>query len=282
LTITGTFSFSKIIRMLTALKKRFKRNPWIWYNIRNRGNHLYSVELGSNLQQVVDDLNIHGIAKSEFSLVFPDIDWDYFEEKVKQEVTRYESAGKISEHEDKSYMNFVLGLNPDYDADSLWSKVSEHPSLSSIASAYFQMKKVEMRYYNIWKHDASEGEAKGSQLWHRDREDVKIMKVFICVEEVDDKRGPFVYAPGTHLEGKIKGEPEYIVEKSGTHRTTDSMMKKLVPQSDWVWSTGKKGTIVFADTNGYHKGGYVKEGYRLLFTCMYVSPVSERHYFSRK
>jgi hypothetical protein len=177
-------------------------------------------------------------------------------------------------------MHFILGVKPKYNPNSFWSSLAENNSLKQIAMTYFKLKNVEMRYYNIWKHEHADNIETGSQLWHRDREDLKILKIFICVDDVTINNGPFVYAPGTHMSGKVKKNPNYFKEKDGTKRTTDEMMEMIVPKSDWIYSTGPKGTIIFADTNGFHKGGFVKSGQRLLFTCMYVSSASERFYFS--
>jgi hypothetical protein len=265
--------------MFIKIKKVIKRIPWVWYNLRNREFRDTPEPLGVDLKCVVDGLTSKGIVNSDFEIIFPDVSWDTFYADVYKAVGTYEKDGSFAEHNDKDYMSFVLGLNPIYEGRSLWSRIAEHHNLRSIAKSYFKMSRVDMRYYNIWKNEAASGEPSGSQLWHRDREDVKILKVFICIENVDDINGPFTYAPGTHMEGNIKGEPTYRIENHQTHRTTDDMMDKLVPRENWVKATGKKGSIIFADTNGYHKGGYVQEGRRLLFVAMYVSPASERFYF---
>jgi len=268
--------------MLTSLKKKIKRNPWFWYTIRNKNvSKKYSQPEGA-FKKIVDGLKTNGITTSQFRTVFPDLVWDDFKKDVYKAINDYETSGKVIEHDDKSYMNFVLGLEPTYIENSVWAKVANHQNLKTIADAYFKMKGTQMRYYNIWKHEPSEEAPKGSQLWHRDREDVKILKVFICMEDVTEQKGPFTYAPGTHMEGPVKKEADFLVEKTGPKRTTDDMMNKLVPKENWIKSVGNEGTIVFADTNGYHKGGEVKEGYRLLFTCMYVSPACERFYFKTR
>ena len=266
--------------MFANLKKWIKRQPFVWYYLRNRKfiNKIPTTQ--TELLPILQELSKKGIAKSNFSTLFPEMNWVEFSEQVYNAVADYEKNGKFSENSDKDYMNFVLGLNPSYNVNSPWAKIAEHPNLKNIAFGYFKLSSVDMRYYNIWKHEATQGEAKGSQLWHRDREDEKILKLFICMEDVDDTKGPFTYAPGTHKDGSVKSTPRFIKEASGVHRTTDEMMSEIVPQKEWVKATGKKGDIILADTRGYHKGGFVKEGYRLLFTCMYVSPASERLYFS--
>jgi hypothetical protein len=41
-------------------------------------------------------------------------------------------------------------------------------------------------------------EAKESQLWHRDAEDRRLIKVFIYLNDVGSQNGPFCYIPKTH------------------------------------------------------------------------------------
>lgn len=265
--------------MLNIIKKAIKQHPWVWYNVRNRRYRCTPQPIEEHLISILNDLDELGIARSDFRTIFPDISWEIFCSEVYKVLDENISNVKFIEHEQKDYVNFVLGLNPIYSSLSPWSRISEHKNLKNLASCYFRLSRVDMRYYNIWKHETSKGDAKGSQLWHRDREDEKILKIFICIEDVDDTKGPFTFATGTHKFGNLKGTPRYIKELSGVRRTTDQMMNEIVPMENWIKATGKKGDIIFADTSGYHKGGFVQEGYRLLFTCMYVSPACERNYF---
>jgi hypothetical protein len=97
--------------------------------------------------------------------------------------------------------------------------------------------------------------------------------VFVYLNDVNELQdGPFIYAPGTHQTGPIQQQPDYKVIKD-VKRTNDSQMDAVVSKDQWVVASGRKGTIVFADTHGMHKGGYVQRGERLLFTCMYLSPL---------
>ena len=52
-------------------------------------------------------------------------------------------------------------------------------------------------------------------------------------------------------------------------------MDQVIPKKDWIIGTGAKGTIIFADTRGFHKGGDARKGDRLMYTCMYTSPASD-------
>ena len=134
---------------------------------------------------------------------------------------------------------------------------------------------AKLRYYNVWKTFATETEARESQLWHFDREDNYILKAFLYLKDVDEGTGPFTYAPKTHPKGSLRSkQPEYFMEKN-VQRSTDDQMAAAVPKENWIRGAGKKGTIIFADTRGYHKGGEARTDDRLMYTCMFTSSASE-------
>ena len=112
---------------------------------------------------------------------------------------------------------------------------------------------------------------KMSQLWHRDPEDLMILKYFIFLEDIDIGNGPFMYVPGTHHLGKIKREPKSFKEYNAS-RVKDDEMIKILSREKWISAVGKRGTIFFADTKGYHKGGYLKKGTRWIMQGQYISP----------
>jgi hypothetical protein len=137
-----------------------------------------------------------------------------------------------------------------------------------------------LRYYNVWRTVMSLGAAKQSQLWHRDHEDRLILKCFVYLADVDETTGPFTYALGSHPKGHVPAV-EWFDER-GVRRTTDEQMARSVPRSRWRSATGSAGTIIFADTRGYHKGGHVQRGSRLMYNCMWTSPASSsREWFDR-
>jgi len=174
----------------------------------------------------------------------------------------------------KTFNLEALGSELVFDPNSIFSRYALKRSLLDIANAYFGMC-AKLRYYNVWYTFATEVSARESQLWHFDREDNYILKVFLYLDDVDEGAGPFTYAPGTHKKGKYRSiKPEYFLE-GGVRRTTDEQMNAVYPEDKWVRAVGKKGTIIFADTRGYHKGGEARTKDRLMFTCMYTSPASE-------
>ena len=181
------------------------------------------------------------------------------------------NSGPIGE---KTFNVELLGSPLEFDPSCIYARFALQESILSIANAYFGMR-AELRYYNVWNTFATSGEARESQLWHFDREDNYILKIFLYLDTVDDGAGPFTYAPGTHRKGpRWNQNPEYFLENN-VRRSTDEQMSKVVPQSEWIRALGQKGTLVFADTRGFHKGGEARDKDRLMYTCMFTSPASQ-------
>ena len=102
-----------------------------------------------------------------------------------------------------------------------------------------------------------------SQLWHRDKHDRKIIKIFLYLTDVDSKNGPFEYITKTHVNGKFWKKFRTI------ERLTDSELKGKNSEilSYKKICTGKAGDIIFVDTTGIHRGGYVQKGRRKIVEC---------------
>lgn len=180
----------------------------------------------------------------------------------------------------KNFIYEYLGRNPVINPQEVYARFALHDRILQIANAYLGMY-TRLRYFNIWHTFANSGAPRQSQLWHRDREDRYILKVFVYLSDVDEGAGPFTYAAGTHAKGKIRRIPESFLE-GGVQRTTDNQMAQVVPMDHWIKAKGVRGTIVFADTRGYHKGGLARDRDRVMYTCMFTSPASESEEFLRR
>jgi len=156
----------------------------------------------------------------------------------------------------------------------VFNKVALDPILLSIANDYLGCYAWLLRY-NVWLNLPVGGEPKSSQLWHRDygardaRENV--VKMFLLLSDVTMETGAFSYIPGTQLGGwRSRLSPKVSVRQpDGSLRTTDEDMKTVISESEWITPVGGPGTIIFTDTSGFHKGGYVRTGRRLLFKALY-------------
>lgn len=231
--------------------------------------------------RILSELNQNGIAISSVDKLLPNSSLfgelcEQVDQLEQSFSPKLEAARLAANHDTESLKTFIfklLGETPVLDPESVYARFALQPEILQIANAYFGML-TQLRYYNVWHTLASQSRARESQLWHRDREDHLILKLFVYFDDVDEGAGPFTYAPGTHRKGPIKQEPQTFMEK-GVQRWQDEQMIPIVPAEKWIKALGKKGDIVFADTRGCHKGGLARTKDRLLYTCLFTSPTSQ-------
>jgi hypothetical protein len=246
--------------------------------------------LSGEAARVLADLNRDGVAITSVSRLFGQ---NAYYDDLSSAVDKLEKAdlavqiaalragsshsGKAGQ---KSFIFPLLGEYPLLDAETVYARFALQGPILQIANAYLGMY-TRLRYYNVWHTFATKSDARQSQLWHRDREDLYIFKVFVYLSDVDEGAGPFTYARGSHHKGSHRRQPEYFLE-GNVKRSSDEQMQEAVPKQQWLSCVGPKGTIVFADTHGYHKGGLARERDRLMYTCMFTSPASQSEEFFRR
>jgi hypothetical protein len=174
----------------------------------------------------------------------------------------------------KTYIMHLLGSSsPSLDMTSIFARFALCKEIHNIAIDYFGMW-VKLIGYDLWHTFPTHQAPREAQLWHRDPEDRAILKVYVYISDVDHNSGPLSYACGTHAYGNVKGDPPFKIYKEGQNyvrRSNDTQMKKLVSEHQWKTAVGPKATVVFADTRGYHKGGWVTENERILYLCVFTS-----------
>ncbi|MFZ4671049.1 MAG: hypothetical protein ACOYLT_03445 [Flavobacterium sp.] len=129
-------------------------------------------------------------------------------------------------------------------------------------------------WLNIPKKDAP----KSSQKWHRDYEDLKLLKVFLYLGDVSLESGPLSYIESSQHTGKFgslfpRKFPNGVV-------VDDKDIESYFINEEQKTFTLKDGTIVFADTSGLHKGGHCISSERFLYTFTYTSfaGISKRNF----
>jgi hypothetical protein len=164
--------------------------------------------------------------------------------------------------------------------DDPWLRLGVNPRLLDLANAYLQMWS-KLEYVDVWyTPPAGADERKSSQRWHRDFNDRHLLKAFLYLVDVDEETGPFEYvprsAPGGELDRLWPWRPlgeNYPPEEEFAERVNGRS----------VTFTAPKGTIIFCNTSGFHRGGFAKAKPRVLATLTWDSPaslkaLSERNY----
>lgn len=280
-------------KTLRQLKEKARRSEFAWRYVFNlRPGLLYLLNrdsLSNEAARVVADLNQHGVAiTSVESLLNSPHDLHQLLATVSQTEREHQaaldearaSARDMSSDREKHFIYELLGTYPVLDKESVYAKFALQKPVLDIANAYFRMF-TRLRYYNVWRTFATDHAASASQLWHRDREDFLILKMFVYLSDVDEQAGPFTYASGTHRPSAGHKEPEYFLE-NGVKRSADEQMARVIPPQRWVKGVGRRGTIIFADTRGYHKGGLARATDRLMYTCMFTSQASQSKEFLQR
>ncbi|MEH2173420.1 phytanoyl-CoA dioxygenase [Nostoc sp.] len=115
----------------------------------------------------------------------------------------------------------------------------------------------------------------GTLLWHSDAEDRRIIKIFIYLNDVEEKTGPFEYIPRslTSLFSWSYIRLFYKLWKSGYMGIDDEQVKPVIPKSAWKSCPGPAGTVILVDTkNALHHGTVRTEERSTLFFCYTANP----------
>lgn len=139
--------------------------------------------------------------------------------------------------------------------------------LLALVNRYMGMRAY-LRAVELWWDRPTDAPPKETQLWHRDHDDLRNVKVFLYLTDVTVDTGPFCFIPRTHPQGERRH-----VYLSG--RTTDEQMEAIFPPSQWRVCTASAGTVIICDTCGYHKGLKPKRGDRLMVVLQYTSGSSQ-------
>jgi Phytanoyl-CoA dioxygenase (PhyH) len=204
-------------------------------------------------RELLAELKERGIAVRPFDAVFRD----------RSALERLTEAAKAHEGSGSPTKDFLRRLMPaSVTLDSPYVTLALEPQVVALANAYLGMRSY-LRALDVWLNIPTPDPPKLSQLWHRDYDDAINLKLFVYLSDVDERTGPFTFAPGTQ-----PGGPRQLGLKD---RVDDDEMATHVPRDEWVVATGPAGTVVLADTCGYHKGGKPVDGERLLWTAQFTS-----------
>ena len=100
-----------------------------------------------------------------------------------------------------------------------------------------------------FRRDIANKIEQGSRLWHIDREDQKILKIIIYLNDTNEYTGPFQYIP-QHLSLEIVKDLKYT---SGYIQ--EQRMREFVSPENYKSCLGSVGTVVFAGTGSiFHRG----------------------------
>lgn len=138
------------------------------------------------------------------------------------------------------------------------------------------------------RKDIANGVLGGSRMWHLDGEDARIVKIIVCLNDVETPEdGPFEFVPRKML------SPSTPLPIFNGSRVRDEDINAQVPVEKHVFCTGKAGTVLFADPRTiWHRGAVGRRRDRktlfyalnskMPLTCGVCTPLFDVEQFQRQ
>jgi ectoine hydroxylase-related dioxygenase (phytanoyl-CoA dioxygenase family) len=249
--------------------------------------------LDSVQESILAELRTEGYAVRPFSeLVQDEATWaeldreaTRFAAETESELARESEGGEsgLRRRPGKEFVVRKYAYEVQLPFDDPWLRLGLNKRLLDIANTYLGMW-TKLEYVDVWyTPPADESERKSSQRWHRDFNDRHLLKAFLYLVDVDEETGPFEYvprsAPGGELDHLWPWRP-----LGDNYPPDDELAEKIEGKS--VSFVAPKGTLIFCNTSGFHRGGFASGKPRTLATVTYSSPASlasltERNYETR-
>lgn len=171
-------------------------------------------------------------------------------ELVNECIARSRDLPKIRKSGDRKEYFSAISSFEDYDATSPEFKLASHPSLLSTIYSYFGVFPYITSIGVYWSSNTNTSldsdNFDGSQLFHRDAEDRKIVKVWILCNSVDENSGPTVLIPYQESEKIAR-----IIRYRQGHRIARHLENEIssgIPEATKIFATGTAGTVFLTDT----------------------------------
>jgi hypothetical protein len=159
------------------------------------------------------------------------------------------------------------------DLGHAWFRACLSPAMLDVANAYLRMW-AKLSYVDLWYTvpQPKTAERKASQLWHFDFDDKHLLKAFLYLRDVDEGTGPFEYVAGSQPGGPYHSVRPWRPMDYG--RVPEEHVKRSVSDEAVRTFTAPRGTVIFCNTSGLHRGGFAVSSPRVLATATYCSPAS--------
>jgi ectoine hydroxylase-related dioxygenase (phytanoyl-CoA dioxygenase family) len=287
---------ARVHRVASALERRgvvatYELNDRLLANRGARRRHAHEPAVLDSLQQgLVDRLRTEGYATLPLQELVPDpqvwhelqAEADRFVQETEAELEREREGGEtaLRRREGKEFVVRKYAYDVELGLDDVWLRLGLNKRLLDIANSYLGMW-TKLEYIDVWyTPPIGVGDRRSSQRWHRDFNDRHLLKAFLYLGDVDEESGPFEYvpksAPGNELEHLWPWRP-----LGDNYPPEAELDEKIAGRA--VSFTAPKGTLIFCNTSGFHRGGFARSRPRVLATVTYSSPASlasltERNY----
>ena len=178
-----------------------------------------------------------------------------------------DNQGKISQQDARDNKLYIQCLQPLISAPEIHPFVF-NDLIIDIAGAYMDCQPAfgTCNLRRSFVNNMAEG---GNQIYHVDPNSPRFLKFFIYLDDVDENGGPFCYVEGSHtkkfeLNGRNWNE-QYSWDTNS--------INQIYGEDKVKYLTAKKGDLLMADTNGWHRGTKPLNKDRTMLTLDYVCHV---------
>ena len=181
-------------------------------------------------------------------------------------------------HEDHVYSHVIDPYKVDFLSIDFVQHFITNPFLLNTLQNYLGTTPI---FYS-WNFNASYPSNKDTtQEFHQDFDELKFLKVFVYLNDVDNDNGPHCY-----IQNSIKTVAESnMLKKYNYQRKAQRFQDKIFIdnglEDDITFITGKAGTIIIENTRGIHRGTVLKSGKRFMLQFFFgTSNVSWKSTYS--
>ncbi len=276
---------ARVNHVATALERRGIRATYVLHDrvLSNRSSrrrlHGDQPELDDVQRRILAELERDGYAVVAFRELFPAGDWPDIETQCTRFVAETEAGlasgdlGSVRVREGKEFVVRLHSYGVELGLDDPWLRVCASRRMLDLANTYVGLWS-KLEYVDMWYSvpQPEEAERVASQRWHRDFNDKRLLKAFLYLVDVDETMGPFEYVPGSTGHGPYASVWPW--RPLGDNYPAQAEFAEQVPDASVQTFTAPKGTLIFCDTSGFHRGGLTTTNPRVLATVTYSSPAS--------
>ena len=185
-------------------------------------------------------------------------------EKILDDGNHPDNQGKISQQNARDNKLYIQCLQPLICAPEIHPFVFNDLIIDT-AGAYMDCQPA-FGTCNLRKSFVNNMSEGGNQIYHVDPNSPRFLKFFVYLDDVDENGGPFCYVEGSHTK---KFEIDRRNWNEQYNWSTDSI-EQIYGKDKVKYLTAKKGDLLIADTNGWHRGTKPLNKDRTMLTLDYV------------
>lgn len=238
------------------------QNRWPAWELldSDKGNQILPLN-STQVSQAIDALNRSGFWVAP-NLIHTSY-LDTFQESAIQEVKRIfdsvnDNEGRIEYlHSNSGYSDKeMVFLGSDWVLNQeLTYLMTTSNDILNVVGGYLGVKPILNLPESWFSFPVKEINKGSAQNWHFDCDRIKWIKVFVYLTDVNHNTGPHSYVATSHRNWRVK---------SSDSRFTEEQVREKFDDEKFQVFTAKRGTVIFEDTRGLHKGTRLTEGHRLI------------------